>query len=155
MAAGIAVFNNNKNGIYNCYASFDVKQSGSFIGGSNVYGISDYGMSNCYAIVSTTRTDSGCTLLNAEAELSASALGDQWIQGLYRPVLKGTKYYEVKTPEGENPSLDGIPAEAAVEGGAAANAKPRTKSNGEEVDADALKSNYITCYVPESEEELR
>ena len=66
-------------------------------------------MSNCYAIAPTTRTDSGCTLLNAEAELSASALGDQWIQGLYRPVLKGTKYYEVTTPEGDISYLDAYP----------------------------------------------
>lgn len=154
MAAGIAVFNSNKNGIYNCYASFDVKQSGSFIGGSNVYGISDYGMSNCYAIVSTTRTDSGCTLLNAEAELSASALGDQWIQGLYRPVLKGTKYYEVTTSEGDITYLDGIPAEVAVEDGEVANAARRANARGTDENADALKSNYITCYVPKSEEEL-
>ena len=154
MAAGIAVFNNKKNGIYNCYASFDVKQSGSFIGGSNVYGISDYGMSNCYAIVSTTRTDSGCTLLNAEAELSASALGDQWIQGLYRPVLKGTKYYEVTTPEGDITYLDGIPAEVAVEDGDIANAARRANASGTDENVDALKSNYITCYVPKSEEEL-
>ena len=154
MAAGIAVFNNNKNGIYNCYASFDVKQSGSFIGGSNVYGISDYGMSNCYAIAPTTRTDSGCTLLNAEAELSASALGDQWIQGLYRPVLKGTKYYEVTTPEGDITYLDGIPAEVAVEEGDIANAARRANASGTDENVDALKSNYITCYVPKSEEEL-
>ena len=154
MAAGIAVFNNNKNGIYNCYASFDVKQSGSFIGGSNVYGISDYGMSNCYAIAPTTRTDSGCTLLNAEAELSASALGDQWIQGLYRPVLKGTKYYEVTTPEGDISYLDGIPAEVAVEEGDIANAARRANASGTDENVDALKSNYITCYVPKSEEEL-
>ena len=154
MAAGIAVFNNNKNGIYNCYASFDVKQSGSFIGGSNVYGISDYGMSNCYAIAPTTRTDSGCTLLNAEAELSASALGDQWIQGLYRPVLKGTKYYEVTTPEGDITYLDGIPAEVAVEDGDIANAARRANASGTDENVDALKSNYITCYVPKSEEEL-
>ena len=154
MAAGIAVFNNNKNGIYNCYASFDVKQSGSFIGGSNVYGISDYGMSNCYAIAPTTRTDSGCTLLNAEAELSASALGDQWIQGLYHPVLKGTKYYEVTTPEGDISYLDGIPAEVAVEEGDIANAARRANASGTDENVDALKSNYITCYVPKSEEEL-
>ena len=154
MAAGIAVFNNNKNGIYNCYASFDVKQSGGFIGGSNVYGISDYGMSNCYAIAPTTRTDSGCTLLNAEAELSASALGDQWIQGLYRPVLKGTKYYEVTTPEGDISYLDGIPAEVVVEEGEVANAACRANASGTDENGDALKSNYITCYVPKSEEEL-
>ncbi|MGM9703091.1 MAG: hypothetical protein ACI3YZ_06030 [Prevotella sp.] len=152
MAAGISPSNRNLKGISNCYASFDMRRSG----GGHVFGISTSGgMSNCYAIVSGAENQSGCTLLNAEAELSASTLGDQWIQGLYRPVLKGTKYYEVKTPEGETTYLDGIPAEVAVEGGAAANAKPRTKSNGEEVDADALKSNYITCYVPESEEELR
>ena len=154
IAAGIAASNWSSVGIFNCYASFDVRQSGSFIG-NDVSGISSGGINNCYAIVSGAKDIIGCTLLNAEAELSASALGDQWIQGLYRPVLKGTKYYEVKTPEGETTYLDGIPAEAAVEGGAAANAKLRTKSNGEEVDADALKSNYITCYVPESEEELR
>ena len=154
MAAGIAVFNNNENGIYNCYASFDVKQSGSFIGGSNVYGISDYGMSNCYAIAPTTRTDSGCTLLNAEAELSASALGDQWLQGLYHPVLKGTKYYEVTTPEGDISYLDGIPAEVVVEDGEVANAARRANASGTDENADALKSNYITCYVPKSEEEL-
>ena len=154
MAAGIAVFNSNKNGIYNCYASFDVKQSGSFIGGSNVYGISDYGMSNCYAIAPTTRTESGCTLLNAEAGLSASALGDQWIQGLYRPVLKGTKYYEVTTPEGDITYLDGIPAEVAVEDGDIANAARRANASGTDENVDALKSNYITCYVPKSEEEL-
>ena len=154
MAAGIAVFNSNRNGIYNCYASFDVKQSESFIGGSNVYGISDYGMSNCYAIAPTTRTDSGCTLLNAEAELSASALGDQWIQGLYRPVLKCTKYYEVTTSEGDITYLDGIPAEVAVEEGEVANAARRASASGTDENVDALKSNYITCYVPKSEEEL-
>ena len=155
VAAGIAASNRSKNGIYNCYTSFDVRQSGSFIGGDNVYGItSSGGINNCFAIVSSARDYSGCTLLNAEAELRASALGDQWIQGLYRPMLKGTKYYEVTTPEGDITYLDGIPAEAAAEGGETAKAKSRANTSGTGEDADALKSNYITSYVPKSEEEL-
>ena len=155
MAAGIAASNRSDNGIYNCYASFDVRQSGGFIGGDGVYGITfSGGISNCFAIVSGARDYSGCTLLNAEAELRASALGDQWIQGLYRPVLKGTKYYEVTTPEGDISYLDGIPAEAAVEGGEVANAARRANASGTDENGDALKSNYITCYVPKSEEEL-
>ena len=154
IAAGIAASNRSNNGIYNCYASFDVRQSGSFIG-SDVYGITfSGGISNCYAIVSDAKDYSGCNLLNAEAELSASALGDQWIQGLYRPVLKGTKYYEVTTSEGDITYLDGIPAEVVVEEGEIANAARRANASGTDENADALKSNYITCYVPKSEEEL-
>ena len=155
MAAGIAASNRSDNGIYNCYASFDVRQSGGFIGGDDVYGITfSGGISNCFAIVSGAKDYSGCTLLNAEAELSASALGDQWLQGLYHPVLKGTKYYEVTTPEGDITYLDGIPAEVAVEEGEIANAARRANASGTDENGDALKSNYITCYVPKSEEEL-
>ena len=125
--AGIAVYDSNTvntsagspQGIFNCYASFDVKEESSGITSYYCYGIcnrNNDSSSGNYFVCSNNRLQpyNGGTKLDSETLLNEKFNGKTgWLQGVYRPVLASAKKYEATTPE-ETPEtvyFDAIPEE--------------------------------------------
>ena len=122
--AGIAVYDPNDvdtsadspAGIFNCYASFDVKVESGWLTQYTCYGIcnspNDYSTDN-YFICSDYRLSSnycGGTKLDSESELNEKFAGKSgWLQGVYRPSLLLAKHYKAKSSEGEDAYFDAIP----------------------------------------------
>ena len=125
--AGIAFYNSNRTvntsaespkGIFNCYASFDVKVEASVMETRYTYGISNdlknesngnYFVCSDYRV---SENSNGGTKLDSESELNGKFNGKTgWLQGVYRPVLASAKKYAATTPE-KNPEtvyFDAIP----------------------------------------------
>ncbi|WP_144008021.1 hypothetical protein [Prevotella sp. P5-92] len=115
--AGIAFYNGNSSvttsgttpqGIYNCYASYDVKVES--VGWQSppceYYGIcyndaNGNGLSDCYFVSSASITSYNSNMkLSSESELNSKFAGKSaWLQGVYRPVLASAKNYAATTPE--------------------------------------------------------
>ena len=125
--AGIAVYDSNTvntsvdspNGIFNCYASFDVKEESSSITSYYCYGIcnrNNDSSSGNYFVCSNYRlqNSNGGTKLDSETLLNEKFKDKSgWLQGVYRPILASAKKYKATTPE-ENPDevyFDAIPEE--------------------------------------------
>lgn len=123
--AGIAFYNNNSTvntsaespeGIFNCYASFDVKVEASVKETRNTYGITN-GLNNesngNYFVCSDYRVSenyNGGKKLGSESELNGKFNGKPgWLQGVYRPLLVSAKHYEAKSPDGAVAYFDAIP----------------------------------------------
>lgn len=123
--AGIAFYNNNSivntsaespEGIFNCYASFDVKVEASVKETRNTYGITN-GLNNesngNYFVCSDYRVSenyNGGKKLGSESELNGKFNGKPgWLQGVYRPLLVSAKHYEAKSPDGAVAYFDAIP----------------------------------------------
>ena len=123
--AGIAFYNNNSTvntsaespeGIFNCYASFDVKVEASVKETRNTYGITN-GLNNesngNYFVCSDYRVSenyNGGKKLGSESELNGKFNGKPgWLQGVYRPLLVSAKHYKAKSPEGADAYFDAIP----------------------------------------------
>lgn len=122
--AGIAIYDvNDVNtsadspaGIFNCYASFDVKVESGWLTQYTCYGIcnrpNDYSKDN-YFVCSDYRLSSyycGGTKLNSESELNGKFNGKSaWLQGVYRPLLASAKLYKATSPDGETAYFDAIP----------------------------------------------
>ena len=127
--AGIAFYNGNSSvttsettpqGIYNCYASYDVKVE--YVGWKSpsceYYGIcyndaNGNGLSDCYFVSSASIASYNSNMkLSSESELNGKFNGKTgWLQGVYRPVLASAKKYAATTPE-KNPEtvyFDAIP----------------------------------------------
>ena len=114
--AGIAIYDNNRavntsaespEGIFNCYASFDVKVEASVWQPRYTYGISsdssnDESKGN-YFVCSDNgvhQSNQGGIKLNSESELNEKFKDNSaWLQGVYRPVLASAKNYAATTPE--------------------------------------------------------
>ena len=127
--AGIAFYNGNSSvttsgttpqGIYNCYASFDVKveSNSTWSPSCDNYGIcyndaNENGLSDCYFVSSASIASYNSNMkLSSESELNGKFNGKTgWLQGVYRPVLAYAKKYAATTPE-KNPEIvyfDAIP----------------------------------------------
>ena len=127
--AGIAFYNGNSSvttsgttpqGIYNCYASFDVKveSNSTWSPSCDNYGIcynnaNENGLSDCYFVSSASIASYNSNMkLSSESELNGKFNGKTgWLQGVYRPVLASAKKYAATTPE-KNPEtvyFDAIP----------------------------------------------
>ena len=127
--AGIAFYNDNSSvttsgttpqGIYNCYASFDVKveSNSTWSPSCDNYGIcyndaNENGLSDCYFVSSASIASYNSNMkLSSESELNGKFNGKTgWLQGVYRPVLASAKKYAATTPE-KNPEtvyFDAIP----------------------------------------------
>ncbi len=123
--AGIAIYDNNRavntsaespEGIFNCYASFDVKVEASEMVSRNTYGITN-GFNNesngIYFVCSDYRVsdnNNGGKKLVSESELNSMFNGKTgWLQGVYRPLLVSAKHYKAKSPEGADAYFDAIP----------------------------------------------
>lgn len=123
--AGIAFYNNNSTvntsaespeGIFNCYASFDVKVEASVKETRNTYGITN-GLNNesngNYFVCSDYRVsdnNNGGKKLDSESELNSMFNGKPgWLQGVYRPLLVSAKHYMAKSPDGAVAYFDAIP----------------------------------------------
>lgn len=127
--AGIAFYNGNSSvttsgttpqGIYNCYASFDVKveSNSTWSPSCDNYGIcyndaNENGLSDCYFVSSASIASYNSNMkLSSESELNGQFNGKTgWLQGVYRPVLAYAKKYAATTPE-KNPEtvyFDAIP----------------------------------------------
>ena len=127
--AGIAFYNDNSSvttsgttpqGIYNCYASFDVKveSNSTWSPSCDNYGIcyndaNENGLSDCYFVSSASIASYNSNMkLSSESELNGKFNGKTgWLQGVYRPVLAYAKKYAATTPE-KNPEtvyFDAIP----------------------------------------------
>lgn len=123
--AGIAFYNNNSTvntsaespkGIFNCYASFDVKVEASVMETRYTYGITN-GLNNesngNYFVCSDDRVsvnNNGGKKLGSESELNSMFNGKTgWLQGVYRPLLVSAKHYKAKSPEGADAYFDAIP----------------------------------------------
>ena len=127
--AGIAFYNDNSSvttsgttpqGIYNCYASFDVKveSNSTWSPSCDNYGIcyndaNENGLSDCYFVSSASIACYNSNMkLSSESELNGKFNGKTgWLQGVYRPVLASAKKYAATTPE-KNPEtvyFDAIP----------------------------------------------
>ena len=123
--AGIAFYNNNSTvntsavspeGIFNCYASFDVKVEASVKETRNTYGITN-GLNNesngnyfVCSDYSVSENYNGGKKLGSESELNGKFNGKPgWLQGVYRPLLVSAKHYEAKSPEGADAYFDAIP----------------------------------------------
>ena len=129
--AGIAIYDNNRSvntstespqGIFNCYASFDVKEEASNWEPRYTYGISndlkDYSTGNYFVCSDYRLSESynGGTKLKSESELNEKYMYMYgWSRGLYRPVLKGTKNYEATLPDGGTTYLDAIPEQKPLQ----------------------------------------
>ena len=126
--AGIAIYDNNKTvntsavspeGIFNCYASFDVKVEASVWQTRYTYGISSESLNDeskgNYFVCSDNGVHqyyNGGIKLNSESELNAKFAGKAgWLQGVYRPVLASAKLYKTTSPDGETAYFDAIPEE--------------------------------------------
>ena len=124
--AGIAIYDNNREvntsavspvGIFNCYASFDVKVEASVWQTRYTYGISsessnDESKGN-YFVCSDNgvhQSNNGGIKLNSESELNGKFKDKSgWLQGVYRPLLASAKHYEATSPEGTTAYFDAIP----------------------------------------------
>lgn len=127
--AGIAFYNGNSSvttsgttpqGIYNCYASFDVKveSNSTWSPSCDNYGIcyndaNENGLSDCYFVSSASIASYNSNMkLSSESKLNGKFNGKTgWLQGVYRPVLASAKKYAATTPE-KNPEtvyFDAIP----------------------------------------------
>ena len=128
--AGIAIYDNNKTvntsaespeGIFNCYASFDVKVEASVWQTRYTYGISSESLNDeskgNYFVCSDNgvhQSNNGGIKLNSESELNEKFKDKSaWLQGVYRPVLASAKKYKATTPETtpETVYFDAIPEE--------------------------------------------
>ena len=124
--AGIAIYDGNRTvntsaespeGIFNCYASFDVKVEASDWQTRYTYGISSESLNDeskgNYFVCSDYRVHqyyNGGIKLNSESELNAKFAGKAgWLQGVYRPVLASAKIYKATSPDGETAYFDAIP----------------------------------------------
>ena len=123
--AGIAIYDGNRTvntsaespeGIFNCYASFDVKVEASVKETRNTYGITN-GLNNesngNYFVCSDYRVSenyNGGKKLGSESELNGKFNGKPgWLQGVYRPLLVSAKHYMAKSPDGAVAYFDAIP----------------------------------------------
>lgn len=123
--AGIAIYDGNRTvntsaespeGIFNCYASFDVKVEASVKETRNTYGITN-GLNNesngNYFVCSDYRVsdnNNGGKKLGSESELNGKFNGKPgWLQGVYRPLLVSAKHYMAKSPDGAVAYFDAIP----------------------------------------------
>lgn len=124
--AGIAIYDvNDVNtsadspaGIFNCYASFDVKVESYGITSYYCYGICDrpngYSSGNYFVCSDYSLSSNYCggTKLDSESDLNGYFKGKSgWLQGVYRPILAYAKKYAATTPE-ETPTtvyFDAIP----------------------------------------------
>ena len=114
--AGIAIYDTNitvntsaesPEGIFNCYASFDVKVEASDWQTRYTYGISSESLNDeskgNYFVCSDYRVHqyyNGGIKLNSESELNEKFDGKAgWLQGVYRPLLASAKHYVATTPE--------------------------------------------------------
>ena len=114
--AGIAIYDTNitvntsaesPEGIFNCYASFDVKVEASESNNRYTYGISSESLNveskGNYFVCSDNRVhqyNNGGIKLNSESELNGKFKDKSgWLQGVYRPVLASAKKYAATTPE--------------------------------------------------------
>ena len=111
--AGIAVYDSkdvnisadSPQGIFNCYASFDVKEESSGITTYYCYGICNRNNDNSsdnYFVCSNNRLQpyNGGTKLDSESKLNEQFKDKSaWLQGVYRPVLASAKKYAATTPE--------------------------------------------------------
>ncbi|MGM9704146.1 MAG: hypothetical protein ACI3YZ_11475, partial [Prevotella sp.] len=111
--AGIAVYDSrdvntsaeSPQGIFNCYASFDVKEESSGITSYYCYGIcnrNNDSSSGNYFVCSNNRLQpyNGGTNLDSESKLNEQFKDKTgWLQGVYRPVLASAKNYAATTPE--------------------------------------------------------
>ena len=124
--AGIAIHDTNRTvntsaespeGIFNCYASFDVKVEASELETRYTYGISSESLNDeskgNYFVCSDYRVHqyyNGGIKLNSESELNEKFAGKAgWLQGVYRPLLASAKHYEATSPEGTTAYFDAIP----------------------------------------------
>ena len=124
--AGIAIYDSNRTvntsaespeGIFNCYASFDVKVEASDWQTRYTYGISSESLNDeskgNYFVCSDYRVHqyyNGGIKLNSESELNAKFAGKAgWLQGVYRPLLASAKIYKATSPDGETAYFDAIP----------------------------------------------
>lgn len=124
--AGIAFYNNNSTvntsaespeGIFNCYASFDVKVEASDWQTRYTYGISSESLNDeskgNYFVCSDYRVSenyNGGKKLGSESELNGKFNGKPgWLQGVYRPLLVSAKHYMAKSPDGAVAYFDAIP----------------------------------------------
>ncbi|MCI6118303.1 MAG: hypothetical protein MR717_03280, partial [Prevotella sp.] len=125
--AGIAFYNGNSSvttsgttpqGIYNCYASFDVKveSNSTWFPSCDNYGIcyndaNENGLSDCYFVSSASIASYNSNMkLSSESELNGKFNGKTgWLQGVYRPLLVSAKHYKAKSPEGADAYFDAIP----------------------------------------------
>ena len=123
--AGIAVYNSrdvntsaeSPQGIFNCYASFDVKEGSSGNTSYYCYGIcnrNNDSSSGNYFVCSNNRLQpyNGGTKLDSETLLNEKFKDKSaWLQGVYRPVLASAKNYAATTPETtpETVYFDAIP----------------------------------------------
>ena len=123
--AGIAIYDGNRTvntsaespeGIFNCYASFDVKVEASVKETRNTYGITN-GLNNesngNYFVCSDYRVSenyNGGKKLGSESELNGKFNGKPgWLQVVYRPLLVSAKHYMAKSPDGAVAYFDAIP----------------------------------------------
>ena len=125
--AGIAIYDVNDvntsadspQGIFNCYASFDVKQESYGSASYYCYGIcnrpNDYSTGNYFVCSDySLQNYNGGIQLNYESELNGKFDGKSgWLQGVYRPVLASAKKYAATTPETTPTTVyfDAIPEE--------------------------------------------
>ena len=125
--AGIAVYDSrdvntsaeSPQGIFNCYASFDVKEESSGNTSYYCYGIcnrNNDSSSGNYFVCSNYRLQpyNGGTKLDSETLLNEKFKDKSaWLQGVYRPILASAKKYKATTPETtpETVYFDAIPEE--------------------------------------------
>lgn len=124
--AGIAIYDGNRTvntsaespeGIFNCYASFDVKVEASDWQTRYTYGISSESLNDeskgNYFVCSDYRVSenyNGGKKLGSESELNGKFNGKPgWLQGVYRPLLVSAKHYMAKSPDGAVAYFDAIP----------------------------------------------
>ena len=106
---------------HNCYASYSYNTTGTFKINNNKGTISLFDgiatvRNNYFVSENVPAVDnSGITKLSSDSELTADKMNNeetsdpQWLQGMYRPVVKGSKYYTVTKPEGGTTYLDIVP----------------------------------------------
>ncbi|MGN1376052.1 MAG: GLUG motif-containing protein, partial [Prevotella sp.] len=123
-ASGISINVDSDASQYNCYASYSYKTTGDFAANNNKGTISYYSPENnnkvnfnyfvCANVENENTDDSGIKKLSKDSELTAENMNQheddpQWLQGMYRPVVRGSKYYTVTTPDGGTAYLDIVP----------------------------------------------
>ena len=124
-ASGISRYVDSGCKQYNCYASYSYNTTGTFDINKNIGTIAQYfgdekTICNNYYVSDNVYDDdiekfSGIERYMSDSELTADKMNKeeasdpQWIQGMYRPVVKGSKYYEVTKPEGGTTYLDIVP----------------------------------------------
>ena len=104
------VLTTNRQGIYNCYASFTYLKN-TYINSSFLYGICYRGVQDCYFVTNSASwsMNADSPKLDSESELNEKfANKDGWRQGLYRPVLTGVKTYKVTLPDGGTSYIDAV-----------------------------------------------